>query len=114
MGLLSQLASLNPDFPALLNSDSGIPGVLITSQWDNPDFDFHYRYFWPWAGTNDDLVTGSIQTCLTKHWVIKLKKNKLKAFQSSLRTGMITTELLTDKVLIYGEAVTVFEGELKN
>jgi hypothetical protein len=44
---------------------------------------------------------------------VKLGKNKLKAFQSSLRTGIMTTELLQGKVLIYGEAVTVFEGEFK-
>ena len=108
------LANLKPDFLALINSYSGINGVLVTAQSNNHDFDFHYRYFWPWAGTNEDPVTGGIQTFLTKYWATKLNKNKLKAFQSSLRTGMMTTELLNDKVLIYGDAVTVFEGELKN
>lgn len=107
------LANLKPDFLALVNSYSGINGVLVTAQSNSPDFDFHYRYFWPWAGTNEDPVTGGIQTFLTKYWATKLTKNKLKAFQSSLRTGMMTTELLEDKVLIYGDAVTVFEGELK-
>lgn len=109
-----KLASLQPDFLALLNSYKGINGVLVTAGSNNQDFDFHYRYFWPWAGTNEDPVTGGVQTFLTKYWASKLKKNKLKAFQSSLRTGMMTTELLPDKVLIYGEAVTVFEGEFIN
>jgi PhzF family phenazine biosynthesis protein len=108
------LANLKPDFLALVNSYSGINGVLVTARSNDPDFDFHYRYFWPWAGTNEDPVTGGVQTFLTKYWAIKLNKNKLKAFQSSLRTGVMTTELLDDKVLIYGEAVTVFEGEFKN
>ena len=108
------LANLKPDFPALLNSYSDINGVVVTAQSKNPDFDFHYRYFWPWAGTNEDPVTGGIQTFLTKYWATKLNKNKLKSFQSSLRTGMMTTELIQDKLLIYGEAVTVFEGEFKN
>ena len=108
------LANLKPDFMALINSYRGINGVLVTAQSNNPDFDFHYRYFWPWAGTNEDPATGGIQTFLTKYWATKLNKNKLKAFQSSLRTGIMTTELLQDKVLIYGEAVTVFEGEFKN
>ena len=108
------LASLKPDFMALIKSYDGINGVLITAQSNNLDFDFHYRYFWPWAGTNEDPVTGGVQTFLTKYWATKLNKNKLKAFQSSLRTGIMTTELLSDKVLIYGEAVTVFEGEFKN
>lgn len=109
-----KLASLQPDFFALVNSYKGINGVLVTARSRNNDFDFHYRYFWPWAGTNEDPVTGAVQTFLTKYWANKLKKNKLKVFQSSLRTGMMTTELLTNKVLIYGEAVTVFEGEFIN
>jgi PhzF family phenazine biosynthesis protein len=109
-----RLAGLNPDFPALVNSYSGIHGVLVTAPSNRPDFDFHYRYFWPWAGTNEDPVTGGVQTFLTKYWAEKLNKRSLKAFQSSPRTGMMTTELHNDKVLIYGEAVTVFEGEFKN
>lgn len=108
------LADLRPDFLSLVNSYDGINGVLVTAQSDSTDFDFHYRYFWPWAGTNEDPVTGGIQTFLTKYWATKLKKNKLSAFQSSLRTGMMNTELYQDKVMIYGEAVTVFEGQFKN
>ncbi|TDW44646.1 PhzF family phenazine biosynthesis protein [Flavobacterium sp. 270] len=108
-----KLANLKPDFSALINSYSGINGVLVTAQSNNEDFDFHYRYFWPWAGTNEDPVTGGVQTFLTKYWADKLNKNIFKAFQSSLRTGTMITELVQDKVFIYGEAVTVFEGELK-
>ena len=108
------LADLRPDFIALINSYDGINGVLVTAQSDSIEFDFHYRYFWPWAGTNEDPVTGGVQTFLTKYWATKLNKNKLNAFQSSLRTGMMNTELCQDKVMIYGEAVTIFEGQLKN
>jgi len=108
------LAGLKPDYSALVNSYTGINGVLVTSKSNHSEFDFHYRYFWPWSGTNEDPVTGGVQTFLTKYWATKLNKNKLKAFQSSLRTGRMTTELVEDKVLIYGEAVTVFEGEFKN
>src|SRR5215204_219514 len=93
------LAKLKPDFLALTNSYNGINGVLVTAQSNNSEFDFHYRYFWPWAGTNEDPVTGGVQTFLTKYWAVKLNKNKLRAFQSSLRTGVMTTELLQDKVL---------------
>jgi PhzF family phenazine biosynthesis protein len=107
------LAGLNPDFPALIDSYKGINGVLVTAQSHSGEFDFHYRYFWPWAGTNEDPVTGGVQTFLTKYWAQKLGKKKLKAFQSSQRTGIMTTELIDDGVLIYGEAVTVFEGEFK-
>ena len=105
------VADVKPDFTALVNSYDGINGVLITAVSDREEFDFHYRYFWPWAGTNEDPVTGGVQTFLTKYWAIKLNKTKLTAFQSSLRTGTMGTEFLHDKVFISGEAVTVLEGQ---
>ncbi|MCI3937161.1 PhzF family phenazine biosynthesis protein [Chryseobacterium aahli] len=106
-----KLSNLKPDFAALINSYTGINGVLVTAVSDNENFDFHYRYFWPWAGTNEDPVTGSIQTFLTKYWATKLNKTKLNAYQSSLRTGTMSTELLQNNVSILGEAVTVLEGQ---
>ncbi|MBU0697621.1 MAG: PhzF family phenazine biosynthesis protein [Bacteroidetes bacterium] len=109
----TDLANLKPDFSALVQTYQGINGVLVTAKSDIIDFDFQYRYFWPWAGTNEDTVTGGIQTFLTKYWANRLNKTTFKAFQSSLRTGKMRTELLTDKVCIYGEAVKVLEGNLE-
>ena len=105
------LANLKPDFVALIKSYSGIHGVLVTAVSDNENYDFHYRYFCPWVGTNEDPVTGGVQTFLTKYWATKLNKTKLNVYQSSLRTGTMITELLDDKVYILGEAVTVLEGQ---
>jgi PhzF family phenazine biosynthesis protein len=107
----AELANLAPDFTALLTSYKGINGVLVTAISNKEDFDFHYRYFWPWAGTNEDPVTGGVQTFLTKYWATKLNKYKLNAYQSSRRTGTMSTELLQDKVCILGEAVIVLEGQ---
>ncbi|HNP24955.1 MAG TPA: PhzF family phenazine biosynthesis protein [Panacibacter sp.] len=107
----AELARLTPDFAALVNSYTGINGVLITAVSNSEGVDFHYRYFWPWAGTNEDPVTGGVQTFLTKYWATKLNKTRLTAYQSSLRTGTMTTMLLADKVCIAGEAVTVLEGQ---
>lgn len=105
-----ELANLKPDFTALINSYTGISGVLVTAVSDHENFDFHYRYFWPWSGTNEDPVTGGVQTFLTKYWATRLNKNKLNAYQSSLRTGTMSTELLENKIHITGEAVIVLEG----
>jgi len=105
------LAALQPDFTALVQSYTGINGVLVTAIANDENFDFHYRYFWPWAGTNEDPVTGGVQTFLTKYWATKLNKTSLNAYQASLRTGTMRTELLQDKVCIFGEAVTVLEGQ---
>ncbi len=107
------LKDLKPDFNALLDSYEGINGVLVTAQSNDEEYDFQYRYFWPWAGTNEDPVTGGVQTFLTKYWSLKLNKKRLNAFQCSERTGMMSVELLDDKVLIYGNAVIVFEGAFR-
>ena len=104
------LAGLNPDFNALINSYSNINGVLVTSPSNNTEYDYHYRYFWPWAGTNEDPVTGGVQTFLAKYWSEKLNKKIMKAFQSSSRTGFMTVELQKDKVLISSQAKIIFEG----
>ena len=107
-----KLAALKPDFNALINSYEDINGVLVTALSSSDQYDFHYRYFWPWAGTNEDPVTGGVQTFLAKYWSTRLSKKRMNAFQSSQRTGFMTVELKGDKVLIYGMAVIVFEGGL--
>ena len=106
------LAGLTPDFDALLNSYSNINGILVTARSANQEYDFHYRYFWPWAGTNEDPVTGGVQTFLAKYWAERLGKSRMRAFQSSKRTGSMTVELQGNKVIIFGKAVIVLEGNL--
>jgi PhzF family phenazine biosynthesis protein len=106
------LANLKPDFNALVKSYNNINGVLVTAPAFNKEHDFHYRYFWPWAGTNEDPVTGGVQTFLAKYWSVKLGKMKMNAFQASSRTGFMTVELVSDKVLISAKAVIVLEGKL--
>lgn len=105
------LGNLKPDFQALLLSYTGINGVLVTAKSGDESYDFHYRYFWPWAGTNEDPVTGSVQTFLSGFWAAKLQKKKMNAFQSSQRTGHMVVELIGEKVLITGDAVIVLTGE---
>lgn len=106
------LAGLKPDFNALVNSYKNINGVLVTARSSGEPYDFHYRYFWPWAGTSEDPVTGGVQTFLAKYWSERLNKKRMRAFQASARTGFMIVELSGDKVLIYGTAVILFEGNL--
>lgn len=106
------LVSLKPDFNALVKSYENIKGVLVTSPSVAGQYDYHYRYFWPWAGTDEDPATGGVQTFLAKYWSVKLNKTTMKAFQSSQRTGFMTVELTNNKVLIHGTAVIVLEGNL--
>ena len=106
------LAALRPDFRALVASYDGINGVVVTAAATDGTYDFHYRYFWPWAGTDEDPVTGGVQTFLAKYWGQRLFKTHLHAFQSSARTGWMSLELREDRVLLCSDAVIVLEGSL--
>lgn len=103
------LANLKPDFEALIPSHQGIHGVLVTAPAAD-GYDYHYRFFWPWAGTNEDPVTGGVQTFLAKYWSKKLNKKNLKAFQSSGRTGYMNLTMQDEQVLLTSRAVIMLEG----
>lgn len=108
-----QLAALQPDFPALLQSHERINGVLVTARGYN-GYDFHSRYFWPWSGSNEDPVTGGTHTFLTPYWAERLNKKCMKSFQASARTGFMEVELLDDQqILIRGNAIITFEGKFR-
>jgi PhzF family phenazine biosynthesis protein len=106
------LAALHPNFDALLQSADNINGVLVTAPSNKEGYDYEYRYFWPWAGTNEDPVTGGVQTFLAKYWGAKLGKTSMQAFQSSERTGFMQVELLGDKVILSSQAKIILEGNL--
>jgi PhzF family phenazine biosynthesis protein len=107
-----QLAGLDPDFGALQRAHDSINGVLVTAPSRSDGYDFHSRYFWPWSGTNEDPVTGGTHTFLAKYWASRLRKTRMKSFQSSARTGFMDVELADGKLLIESQAVIVFEGRL--
>ncbi|MCH9650603.1 MAG: PhzF family phenazine biosynthesis protein [Deltaproteobacteria bacterium] len=111
-GNAQTLASLRPNFGALLQSHDSINGVLVTTATGTGDYDFHSRYFWPWSGTNEDPVTGGTHTFLTPYWSKRLGKAKMKSFQSSQRTGSMEVEIVDRKLFIKSSAVIVFAGEL--
>jgi len=104
------LAGLNPDFIQLAK----IPcrGVMVTSSSDLLDYDFVSRFFAPRAGINEDPVTGSAHCCLAPFWATRLQKTEMIAFQASSRGGVVKVRMLEDRVLLSGQAVTVFKGEL--
>lgn len=108
----TELANLTPDFEALIKTHNTINGVLVTAP-STGEYDFHSRYFWPWSGSNEDPVTGATHTFLTKYWSKRLNKTKMKSFQASKRTGFMEVELIkNNQLLIKGEAVLIFKGQL--
>jgi len=87
-------------------------GFLLTAKDSSNEFDYIYRSFFPKLGIPEDPVTGSANTCLTPYWAKNLGKSRLAAFQASIRSGFLSTELRDQRVLITGKAVTVFEAQM--
>lgn len=109
---LQELKNLHPDFGELKKLGRGF---MVTCKSDNSEYDFYSRYFAPALGINEDPVTGSSHSTLAPYWSKKLGKSKLTAYQASKRGGVVECEVPdTGRVLIRGQAKTVFEIEMRN
>jgi predicted PhzF superfamily epimerase YddE/YHI9 len=75
-------------------------------------YDFASRYFAPKVGINEDPVCVSAHARLIPYWAAVLGKDEMFAFQASKRTAELKCKKLEDRVLISGEAVTLFKGQL--
>lgn len=87
-------------------------GVIITSVSDTNEYDFVSRFFAPAAGIIEDPVTGSAHCCLGPYWMNRLGKSQLTAYQASARGGIVKVMVEGNRVLLSGQAVTVFNGNL--
>lgn len=109
-----EVLSLSPNFEKMkcLEFKRDVKGVGVTCA-GNGEYDFTSRYFNPWAGVNEDPVTGSVHTLLAAYWNKLLNKNEMKAYQASDRGGEIILRIINEnKVELIGEAVVVLKGEL--
>ena len=113
IGEAEVLGGLSPDYLALKASHDSINGVLVTAESNDDLYDYHYRYFWPWSGTNEDPATGGVQTFLAPYWADKLSTRELKSFQSSERTGSMYISVQDDRVLLQSNARIVLSGEMR-
>ncbi|MBC2578848.1 PhzF family phenazine biosynthesis protein [Clostridium sp. DJ247] len=61
----SEVLKLNPNFEKMkcLEFKMDAKGIGVTCR-GNEKYDFISRYFNPWAGVNEDPVTGSVHTLL--------------------------------------------------
>lgn len=102
--------ALKPDFQKLLE----VPtlGVIVTAPADDSRFDFVSRFFAPALGVNEDPVCGSAHCCLAPYWGERLGKTRLMAHQASARGGVLRLQVNGDRVILGGQAVTVWQGEL--
>ena len=106
------LKGLKPDYLKLKEIGKGV--FIVTCKSDDPEYDFFSRFFAPGVGINEDPVTGSSHSTLIPYWSQKLGKNKMMSYQASRRGGILECETApNDRVLIRGNAVTVFEINMK-
>jgi PhzF family phenazine biosynthesis protein len=104
------LRSLRPDFRKLIELETR--GIIVTARADDPQYDFVSRFFAPAAGVDEDPVTGSAHCCLAPFWAERLGKTDLVGFQASPRGGIVHVRARGDRVVLGGQAVTVWRGEL--
>lgn len=108
----SEVRDIQPDFARM--HELPVRGLMVTSRGSSADFDFVSRYFAPWAGVNEDPVTGSAHCCLGPFWSGRLGKDELVAYQASHRGGVVRVRIAGDRVQLGGRAVTVMAGALVN
>ena len=84
--------------------------VMVTAPGD--EVDFVSRFFAPNMGIIEDHATGSAHCMLAPYWADRLGKKALKAKQLSSRGGEIECEVMENRVLLRGHAVTFIEGEV--
>ncbi|MDF2678740.1 MAG: phenazine biosynthesis protein PhzF [Bacillota bacterium] len=108
------MLKLKPNFEKMKNLkfEMDVKGIGVTCI-GNDKYDFITRYFNPWAGINEDSVTGSVHTLLASYWGEILNKNEMKAYQASNRSGEITLRILANnRVELIGQAIVILKGEL--
>ena len=103
-----EVRALSPDFQAL----RALPGrgLMVTAPSRDPDYNFVSRYFAPRVGVDEDPVTGSNHCSLVPFWAERLGKRQLRARQISARGGELRLEQQENRVLMAGEAVTLWQG----
>jgi PhzF family phenazine biosynthesis protein len=99
-----------PDFAKLGQIQTR--GVIVTARSADPQFDLISRFFAPAVGVNEDPVCGSAHCCLAPYWAEQLGKTELLAFQASNRGGILRLRLNGNRVILGGQAVTVWQGNL--
>jgi len=100
-----EVRAVSPDFAALRKIHRM---AIVTGPGDRQDI--ASRVFVPYAGIDEDPVTGSAHAALVPYWATRLGRDRFTALQASKRSGVLDCELSGDRVVLGGHAVTVVEG----
>jgi PhzF family phenazine biosynthesis protein len=100
---------LKPDHAALARLP--VRGVIVTSH-GSGEHDFVSRFFAPGSGIPEDPVTGSAHCTLAPFWAGRLGRTQMRGWQCSARGGEVRVRLEGERVVLAGQAVSVWKGEL--
>jgi len=109
----SRLKKIQPDFRLL--DVLGMKGLIITSQAPSgKEYDFAVRTFQlqPRYGLDTPIASWAY-AALAPFWMSRLGKAKISGFRHAPRSAVVSMEVDGDRVKIFGDAVTIAQGELK-
>jgi PhzF family phenazine biosynthesis protein len=101
----AEVLAVSPDFAVLKNIHRM---AIVTARGDEQDI--ASRVFVPYAGIDEDPVTGSAHGALVPFWAERLSRERFTALQASKRTGILHCRLKGDRVLLGGRCFTVIAG----
>lgn len=101
---------LEPDF--IVVERAAARGIIVTARAATDDYDFVSRFFAPQSGVAEDPVTGSSHCCLAPYWARRLGKDELVGYQASKRGGTVRVRLEGSRVILGGQAITIFAADL--
>ncbi len=104
------IESSEPDFSVVKKHSE--EGIIITAP-GKGSVDIYSRFFGPNVGIDEDPVTGFAHCALMDYWFQRSGKNNIKAYQASRRGGELHLEKRENRVIIRGQAVNVFSGEIE-
>jgi PhzF family phenazine biosynthesis protein len=101
----AEVRAIEPDFAALKNIRRM---AVVTARGD--EHDIASRVFVPYAGIDEDPVTGSAHGALVPWWAERLGRTEFTALQASARTGVLHCRLEGNRVVLGGDCQTVIVG----
>jgi len=112
-----QFEATQPNIARMHAAHAGgqLVGIILTVPGpEGGPHDFLSRFFAPWAGIEEDPVTGSAHSVLGPLWTKRLGKSELAARQCSKRGGelKVVVDFERHRVVVKGEAAMVVRGEL--
>jgi len=101
----AEVLAVSPDFVKLKTIQRM---AIVTARGEEQDI--ASRVFVPYAGINEDPVTGSAHGALVPYWAERLGRTEFTALQASARRGLLHCRLEGDRVLLGGHCHTVIVG----